>query len=286
MKPKNHSVFFLISIIFCISIIFSCLYSEDEAFSEHIKIALREAGNQLLLSDQDSTSIILPVVALNNSKFELSFQDSLSIEPNTLVSHIDVTLKKSNLPENYLVEVLQCNGGEVAYSYKKTATSESTIIPCAGRSMPDDCYKIQIKFINIGVVSLFTKKTAFYIYVLSIVFLLGLYFYKKKHSPHTHNDNEAFAIGSFYFYPEQNKLIKAATEISLSNKECELLEIFAANPNQIVKRDELSKKVWEDNGVIVGRSLDTYISKLRKKLQEDDTIKLTNVHGVGYKLEL
>jgi len=46
------------------------------------------------------------------------------------------------------------------------------------------------------------------------------------------------------------------------------------------------KKVWEDNGVFVGRSLDTYISKLRKKLKDDDSIKLTNVHGVGYKLEV
>jgi len=44
--------------------------------------------------------------------------------------------------------------------------------------------------------------------------------------------------------------------------------------------------VWEDNGVIVGRSLDTYISKLRKKLKDDASIKLINVHGVGYKLEI
>ncbi len=88
------------------------------------------------------------------------------------------------------------------------------------------------------------------------------------------------------FYPEQNKLVKEADEISLSKKECELLEIFVANPNQVLKREDLTKRVWEDNGVFVGRSLDTYISKIRKKLQEDDSIKITNVHGVGYKLEI
>ena len=81
-------------------------------------------------------------------------------------------------------------------------------------------------------------------------------------------------------------MVKAAVEISLSKKECELLAIFIEKPNQIIKREELMKKVWEDNGVIVGRSLDTYISKLRKKLQDDTSIKLTNVHGVGYKLEV
>ena len=93
-------------------------------------------------------------------------------------------------------------------------------------------------------------------------------------------------LGSFRFYPAQNKLVKEAIEIPLSKKECELLEIFVARPNQVIKRDELTKRVWEDNGVVVGRSLDTYISKLRKKLIEDKTIKLTNVHGVGYKLEI
>ena len=90
----------------------------------------------------------------------------------------------------------------------------------------------------------------------------------------------------FKFYPEQNKLVRQATEISLSKKECELLALFVARPNQIIKRDELSKKVWEDQGVIVGRSLDTYISKLRKILKDDDSIKLSNIHGVGYKLEV
>ena len=81
-------------------------------------------------------------------------------------------------------------------------------------------------------------------------------------------------------------MVKSAVEISLSKKECELLEIFFENLNDIVKREELEKRVWEDNGVFVGRSLDTYISKLRKKLKEDNAIKLTNIHGVGYKLEV
>jgi len=58
-------------------------------------------------------------------------------------------------------------------------------------------------------------------------------------------------IGHFKFYPEQHKLVKEATEISLSKKECELLTIFIAQPNQIIKREELTKKVWEDNGVFV-----------------------------------
>ena len=73
------------------------------------------------------------------------------------------------------------------------------------------------------------------------------------------------------------------TKIFLSS---ELLTIFVGRPNQVIKRDELIKRVWEDHGVFVGRSLDTYISKLRKKIKEDPSLKLTNIHGVGYKLEV
>ncbi|MBQ4822890.1 helix-turn-helix domain-containing protein [Aquimarina sp. MMG016] len=62
--------------------------------------------------------------------------------------------------------------------------------------------------------------------------------------------------------------------------------IFSQNQNQIVKRDQLIKEVWEDNGVFVGRSLDAFISRIRKKFNNDRSINIVNVHGVGYKLEV
>ncbi len=265
----------------------SCTFQEDDSLSkEQIKIVLREVGNQLLLSQKDSTSLISPIKAISKTTYEIPFESTLSIEPETLVRLVDTVFNRSNFPEDYRVEVLQCIDNEVAYSYVFTAQEETTLVPCNGRLLPKACYAIQIAFIKKGVGGSITKKTLFYMYVISVLFLLGLYFYKKKQTFIPHEPDASFYLGSFQFYPEQNKLVKAAIEISLSKKECELLEIFVSKPNQVVKRDELSKRVWEDNGVIVGRSLDTYISKLRKKLQEDPSIKLTNVHGVGYKLEV
>lgn len=249
------------------------------------KIAIREVGNRLLLLQQDSTSIIKPVIAIEEQTYQLSFQNPLSIQPTKLVTVIDSSFKAANLKRNYRVEVKQCLNNEVAYSYEMNIEKERTIIPCAGRYLPEACYIIEIKFLD-------NKNNYIYRQVilcaLIFSFILFLIYYFKKKSinvalPKTTNYSR---IGSFQFYPDQNKLVKAATEISLSKKECELLELFVAQPNQIIKRDELTKKVWEDNGVFVGRSLDTYISKLRKKLKDDTSIKLTNVHGVGYKLEI
>ncbi|MBK8635534.1 MAG: winged helix-turn-helix domain-containing protein [Saprospiraceae bacterium] len=74
--------------------------------------------------------------------------------------------------------------------------------------------------------------------------------------------------------------------ISLTFKESKLLEILAANPNVVVSRDDLQKLVWEDEGVIVGRSLDVFISKLRKKLDQDPRLTIVSEHGKGYVLRV
>lgn len=260
---------------------------KNEGFPERVKISLRDVGNQLLLSNQDSTSLVLPVVELERSKYKLSFQNQLSFEPSGLVSIVQRSFQKSALPLHYRVEVLQCSNQEVAYSYEIKGKEENSIVPCRGRILPEDCYTIEVAFIDMP--DSFLNRQMFLYFIIFIVFIfqLDFLFSKRKKATVSGNVNEKYStVGSFHFYPEQNKLVKQAIEISLSKKECELLSIFVATPNQIIKRDELTKKVWEDNGVIVGRSLDTYISKLRMKLKDDDSVKLTNVHGVGYKLEI
>ena len=201
-----------------------------------------------------------------------------------MVLIVKSSFDKAEFSKNYRVEVFRCSDNEVGYSYEINELKEKTIIPCAGRVLPKNCYTVKVKFLK----SNSTNNRLFYIFVPLILGIIYNRFKTNKEeiSIIEENNKDHSQFGSFQFYPNQNKLIKEAKEIALSKKECELLEIFVANPNQIIKREELTKKVWEDNGVFVGRSLDTYISKLRKKLKEDDSIKLINIHGVGYKLEI
>ncbi len=93
-------------------------------------------------------------------------------------------------------------------------------------------------------------------------------------------------IGTYSFSLSNQLLISDLETIELSDKEAKLLSIFAAQPNQLISREELLKKVWEDDGVFTGRSLDMFISKLRKKFKNDASVQITNVHGKGYKLEI
>lgn len=273
-------------ILIILVLVFSCDTREEADFSERTKIALRDVGNKLLLSSKDSTSLIFPVKELESKHYQLTFSQPLYFEPSFLVSSVEESFKTVELLDYYRVEVLQCSDREVAYSYQMSAEQEHTIIPCAGRYLPEACYIIEVKFIN-STDGLEPQNSILYIIIFLVVIGVGLLVYRKTKSDRTKERNESTErIGSFYFYPDQNKLVKEAEEIALSKKECELLALFVAHPNQIIKRDELTKRVWEDNGVFVGRSLDTYISKLRKKLKSDSSIKLTNVHGVGYKLEI
>ncbi|MFY7672670.1 winged helix-turn-helix domain-containing protein [Tenacibaculum sp. MEBiC06402] len=271
-------------ILVCGFILSSCGKNEAE-FSEKVKLSLRNVGHQLLLSQKDSTTLVLPIKQIHKEKYKLTFQKDLQIEPSQLVNIINENFKKSELSNNYLVEVENCIDNEVAYSFEMFYNEEKSIIPCSGRNLPNNCYVITVKFISEN------SSSSYWVYLIVSLFFSGFIFlflwYKKKYNSHAgKEENDSQRLGSFLFYPEQNKLVKQATEIPLSKKECELLSIFISRPNQIIKREELTKKVWEDNGVFVGRSLDTYISKIRKKIKEDSSIRLVNVHGVGYKLEV
>ncbi|WP_299525393.1 winged helix-turn-helix domain-containing protein [Winogradskyella sp.] len=282
MKYCTGIRFLIIILVVC----FTSCNSVPDDFSKQVKIALRDAGNKLLLSENDSTSLILPVKELRFNKYQLTFNAPLTFEPEVLVGQLKESLTASKLPEHYIVEVIQCKDNEVAYSYQMSTILESTIIPCAGRYLPKACYVIEVNFFK----RVKPNSELYFVIGLTIALLVvtlaSLWYWKTFVKQPKHESINYEAIGAFKFYPEQNKLIKEAEEIALSKKECELLALFVARPNEVIKRDELTKKVWEDNGVFVGRSLDTYISKLRKKLKSDASIKLTNVHGVGYKLEI
>jgi len=103
-----------------------------------------------------------------------------------------------------------------------------------------------------------------------------------------HNNTEmssAVMIGRYAFHQNEQILMFENEEIKLSDKETQVLKVLANQINTVVERS-LLQKIWEDDGVIVGRSLDVFISKLRKKLNGDAAVRLVNVHGKGYKLEV
>jgi DNA-binding response OmpR family regulator len=93
-------------------------------------------------------------------------------------------------------------------------------------------------------------------------------------------------LGSVLFDSKNRTLVINEKTIDLTATENRLMLIFALSPNKTIERSRLQKEIWEDEGVIVGRSLDMFISKLRKKMVIDPNINIVVIRGKGYKLEI
>ena len=75
-------------------------------------------------------------------------------------------------------------------------------------------------------------------------------------------------------------------KINLTRKEADLLKLLCESRNVILKRETALKAVWGDDDYFIGRSMDVFITKLRKHLKDDPRISITNIHGTGFKLEI
>ena len=89
-------------------------------------------------------------------------------------------------------------------------------------------------------------------------------------------------IGNIRFYKESLKLIVSQKETTLTPREAELLDYLFKNPNQVLKREDLLIKLWGENDYFLGRSLDVFISRLRKHLANNEYATITNIYGVGF----
>ncbi len=99
-------------------------------------------------------------------------------------------------------------------------------------------------------------------------------------------EQKEFAIGKYILRVDELKLHNGDETASLTKKEAALLEYLAKHLNQSVKREDMLIKIWKDDSYFAGRSMDVYITKLRKYLKDDPNLELLNVHGVGFKLML
>lgn len=109
---------------------------------------------------------------------------------------------------------------------------------------------------------------------------------RQDHTMIEESVQELPSLGKFLFDVPGQRLLLASEVIRLTDKECKILELLNESFGELITRETLMQKVWINEGVVTGRSLDMFVSKLRKKLSRDPELKITNVHGKGYKLEI
>lgn len=293
MKPKIYII--CLAVFSAIALSAGTLSVDDsqEFLEKRAVLVVREIGHQLLQRSGDFTSRVLPVKKIDKNTFQLEFQSKFAFVPDTLVKIVHQRLSSAQLPLDYMVNVYNCVSPEIVFGYEMRS-KKNDIVACLGRTQAVDCYKIQIEFArdyNVAKPMNLWWAVGFILAGGTLFSLFSKSIFQKKTQIVADTlavDETPFVgIGKYTFYQERALLKNGEEHLELSDKEAKLLGIFAANQNQVIERDRLLKEVWEDEGVfVVGRSLDVFVSKLRKKLQGDEAIRITSIHGKGYKLEV
>ena len=283
-KRKYIVVLLLLSFITIIGMTFFTSESDDFEIARR-EVLLRRIGHEILLQSGDSTSIVLPVEKIGENEYQIKFENELTFQTDSLVNTTQRLLAKDSHVRDYVVNVINCDNLSVAYGYAISKNKKDDIVACKGRKQPSACYKINIKFKPIGIL---TASYQYFSVGLLLLGLVGFFFWKPKPKQTLPKEahNNVFSLGSVLFDAQKRQLEINNETIDLTATETRLLVIFATLPNETIERSRLQKEIWEDEGVIVGRSLDMFISKLRKKLELDSNINIVVVRGKGYKLEV
>lgn len=265
----------------------------EQTFQVNANLAMREVAHILLLQQGDSTSNIPPVEYHENKGFYLTFDAKLDYTQMKLV--MDEVFQKRNLPLTYNLALFDCEQDNLLLLGFSTIEGEPVeLSPCQGRDQTSDCYQMAVNFpvkpvenaLDFGWLALFPL----------LALLGGGYWWwqsgksKKETSAlvnlPTKERDAVYQLGKLYFDPINQMITGVVAPQQLTFREAKLLDLFCQNKNQLLPREEILEYVWGDEGVIVGRSVDVFVSRLRKKLKPDDNIKITSVHGVGYRLEI
>lgn len=288
-KIKNYLVGFIL-----VMLLMSFNETSTSLRNQHIEVAMRMIGDEFLLQLGDSTSRIMPIEN-DKGRYLIQFEHELSFEPEMLSMAAIKVVGQTKMPNKFIIETEKCSTKEVVHSFEiSDKRDDSKMVPCKSRPLPKDCYNVYFtildeenKPIPIPVKEKVVSADFSSIYFIVIgVFIIALvvFWIKRKKTTTVHPD--WIKIGEYHFDKKGMKLICKGKSEELSSKEASLLDLLYTNINQNVTREDILQIVWGDEGDYLGRTLDVFISKLRKKLETDPNIKIVNIRGVGYRMVL
>jgi DNA-binding response OmpR family regulator len=210
-------------------------------------------------------------------------------------------LTKDNLENHY--DVTHCTDGELCFeAFKKNEfdlcifdimmpkmdgfdlaekvrqhNADIPIIFLSAKTLKED----RIKGLRLGADDYLVKPFSIEELLLKIEIFL-----KRSHKKTISTENPIYTVGKYQF-DHKNYLVFTDTEkVSLTQREAELLKLFLDNKNVVLKREEILKSLWGNDDYFMGRSLDVFISRLRKILSNEEGITIENLHGIGFKFNM
>lgn len=274
--------------------------AKEDVSPEKINLVLRRTGHLLLQQMGDSTSQIPPVKQVKANVWRVRL--SSHFDYDSLPSFLQNSLNLHQIHCNYDVSVLNCEDGTLVLGYNFWDVSANKEVPCGGRNrnLLQMCYDIQFTLLPQTHKSNHFPLTG---WLISALLGLILYYGGKKYIPTTPQqtlieEEEQDDVQKDNFIRKELMFANSCLDVAnqtlicgkvnhkLTYREAKLLHVFVQQPNQVLERSFILDNVWADEGIVVGRSIDMFVSRLRKMLRDDPHVQLVAVHGVGYKLEI
>lgn len=256
--------------------------------AEKVNLALRRTADLLLKESGDSTSRIPPVEKVTSNTWLLRLERSFNYDllPTILQSSFEL----HSIKGDYDVAVLRCFDGTLELGYNYEDFSQANSATCGGRAMEAGCYNIQITFPGLEQPG---GNLPFMGWFFAAALAIVLYSLRRKWSRAPAGKTTAAQAETDWLHFAGSRLDVANLLLFCGNvrhqltyREAKLLHLFAQHPNQVLERSFILDNVWADEGILVGRSVDMFVSRLRKMLRDDPSVQLVAVHGVGYRMEV
>ena len=164
------------------------------------------------------------------------------------------------------------DGFELAETIRKSNT-DIPIIFLSAKTLKED----RIKGLRLGADDYLVKPFSIEELLLKIEIFL------KRSSKSNPVEKSLYTLGKYQFDSNNYFVISGSEKITLTQREAELLKLFLDNKNVVLRREEILKSLWGDDDYFMGRSLDVFISRLRKIVASEEGISIENLHGIGFR---
>jgi two-component system, OmpR family, response regulator VicR len=160
----------------------------------------------------------------------------------------------------------------------RAINQEIPILFLTAKSMKED----KLMGLRIGADDYITKPFS----IEELVLKIEVFLKRSKIAPSEKVQNPYFKIGSYLFDYANLVLFLDNQKQQLTQREADVLKYFCQNMGKVLRRDEILMSIWGDDDYFIGRSLDVFISRLRKYLKNDATVSIENIHSVGFKMSV
>jgi DNA-binding response OmpR family regulator len=223
---------------------------------------------KILYTEDDETLAFLTKDNLEQNNYEVTHccDGELGLEAFTK-GNFDICILDIMMPK--------IDGFELATEIRKI-NSDIPIIFLSAKTLKED----RIKGLRLGADDYLVKPFSIEELLLKIEIFL------KRSQKNDSMDKSVYKIGKYHFDIQNFILYNENEKTSLTQRESELLKLFIDNKNTVLKREQILTSLWGDDDYFMGRSLDVFISRLRKILVNEKGIVIENLHGIGFRFKV